>query len=66
LRELLEDPSGWSITGDDAAAYVPGGEWSAVIRLTANPNRRLGTAHQTRYASTPDQAVQLAERLVNG
>lgn len=67
----------WSISDEKAASYTLGGEWSALIRLTANPYRRLGRrvagrapaqrhCLPTRFASTLDQAVQLAERLVNG
>jgi hypothetical protein len=77
LRDAVNGRPGWSTIGDNAASYAPGGEWSALIRLTTNPNRRLGdvwhvallrngAAYQTRFASTPNQAVKLAERLVNG
>jgi hypothetical protein len=77
LRDVVDGRPGWSIGDENAASYTLGGEWSALIRPTANPNRRLGDmwhvalqrngiAYQTRFASTLDQAVQLAERLVNG
>jgi hypothetical protein len=77
LTDAIDGRPGWSISGENAAHYTPGGEWSALIRLTTNPNRRLGdvwhiallrngAAYQTRFAPTPDQAVKLAERLVNG
>jgi hypothetical protein len=77
LQEAVNGRAGWSISGENAASYAPGGEWSALIRLTTNPNRRLGdvwhiallrggAAYQTRFACTLAQAVHLAERLVNG
>jgi hypothetical protein len=77
LRGAIDGRPGWSISGDNAANYAPGREWSALIRLTTHPNRRLaevwhvallrnGAAYQTRFAATVDQAVQFAERLVNG
>jgi hypothetical protein len=60
-----------------AASYAPGGEWSALIRLMTNPNRRLssvwhvallrnGSAYQTRSAAARAQAVNLAGRPFDG
>jgi hypothetical protein len=78
LRQAVAGRSGWSIIGDHAAAYAPGGEWSALIRITSNPNGRRvgdvwhvallqnGAAYQTRFAVTVAQAVTFAERLVGG
>jgi hypothetical protein len=63
LWEAVDGRPGWSISGENAASDAPGGESSALIRLTTNPNRRLGdvshvalvgngAAYQTRFAST--------------
>ena len=79
LREAVAGRAGWHVEDQgDAASYTPGGEWSALVRRVWNPGgrrvgdawhvalRRNGVAQQTRIASTPAQAVKLAERLADG
>jgi hypothetical protein len=79
LRGAVAGRPGWHVEDQgDAATYMPGGEWDALVRRVWNPGgrrvgeawhvalRRDGVAQQTRIASTPDQAVKFAERLADG